>query len=308
MLNAGDSVQYIRIEKAYLSPDSSATMQSHIPDSIYYGNITVTLTDLNTKAAYPLQKVDGDTLGLQRDSGLFAQRPNFLYRLKGHLTPSHAYQLTMLNNENGKTTTAKTVLVNDFSVQIPNTTVPVGFFTASNFKTNFIWRSAINGKVYGLDIRIHYESMLKTDTTRKDNRYVDWDVFSDENSTGTAGNESMVRTVDGRSFYDFMENHFTNVSGLSDSVRRIQYLEFKYSVGGLEFYTYTEINKAGLGLTYGSAKPAYTNISGGLGLFSSRFNKEVSPVYIDPRMQDTLACSPITNNLNFLNQLNVTCH
>ena len=41
LMNIGEPVQYIRIQKAFLDPNKSALEVAKIPDSNYYRNITV---------------------------------------------------------------------------------------------------------------------------------------------------------------------------------------------------------------------------------------------------------------------------
>lgn len=76
-------------------------------------------------------------------------------------------------------------------------------------------------------------------------------------------------------------------------------MQFFIDGGGLELFTYFEYNAATLGITEGQITEAYTNVSGGLGILSSRYHKEghIYPLAIQTR--DSIACSSVTNGLNF---------
>ena len=52
LLNVNDSVQYIRVEKAFLDEETSALVIAQEPDSLYYGNISVELEERNSCLLY----------------------------------------------------------------------------------------------------------------------------------------------------------------------------------------------------------------------------------------------------------------
>jgi len=82
LLDLSDTTQYIRVERAFADRAISANEIAQDPDSLYYDDITVKLLNLNSGLEFTMEKVDGNVIGLERDSGVFAQSPNFLYRLE----------------------------------------------------------------------------------------------------------------------------------------------------------------------------------------------------------------------------------
>jgi len=70
-LTASDTAQYIRLEKAFVDPTTSALDLAKIPDSLYYDDelVTVEITDEDTDETYRLVRVDGNNEGYVRDEG-----------------------------------------------------------------------------------------------------------------------------------------------------------------------------------------------------------------------------------------------
>src|SRR5437868_9126208 len=84
LLDKSDTAQYIKIEKAFLDPNTNALTIAQIPDSLYYNELNVELqqyTNHQLVNSFPLVKVDGNSEGLVKDTGIFAQSPNILYKL-----------------------------------------------------------------------------------------------------------------------------------------------------------------------------------------------------------------------------------
>lgn len=59
-----------------------ANQIAQIPDSLYYDNATVQIKNIDTGEVFDLEKVDGNLEGYQRDAGVFADAPNYLYKIK----------------------------------------------------------------------------------------------------------------------------------------------------------------------------------------------------------------------------------
>ena len=85
-MSKSESANYFRIEKAFLDNDISALDIAQIADSLYYDDdeITVQLVslDANNPATYTLFRVDGNEEGFPRESGIFVDAPNYLYKLE----------------------------------------------------------------------------------------------------------------------------------------------------------------------------------------------------------------------------------
>jgi len=87
IIDQGDSIQYIRVERAFIDKSISANTIAQNADSLYYDDITVKLVRVKTGEEYTLERVDGNEIGLQRDLGVFANDPNYLYQIRTDAIP-----------------------------------------------------------------------------------------------------------------------------------------------------------------------------------------------------------------------------
>src|SRR5437763_8212539 len=86
LLDASDTAQYIKVGKAFLDPSTNALTIAQNPDSLYYKELNVALYDNITGTTIQLEKVDGNLEGLVKDTGIFANSPNTLYKTTQSLT------------------------------------------------------------------------------------------------------------------------------------------------------------------------------------------------------------------------------
>ena len=101
LISASDSINYIRVEKAFIDNDISALDLAQIPDSLYYDDITVQIKSLdsNNPATFNFVRVDGNLEGFVREEGIFANSPNYIYKLDlppGELVGAQAVSYTHL--------------------------------------------------------------------------------------------------------------------------------------------------------------------------------------------------------------------
>ena len=114
IINAADTAQYFRVERAFIDENISALEIAQIPDSLYYADAIVTLTRVTTGEAWIMDEVDGNLEGYPRQDGIFATAPNTLYKLRTAditLEPEEQYMLTIDIGDNRPQIVANTVLI-----------------------------------------------------------------------------------------------------------------------------------------------------------------------------------------------------
>ncbi len=304
LLNIQDTEHYIRIEKAFLDESTSALLISQNPDSIYYEpGLEVIIRQLNSSGGEDgvlyLERVNGDTLGMPKDSGIFANSPNILYRFKtpDSLKEDHSYQLEINNPATGKSVRSQTPLVNDFQFLFPSSTTP--WNPASPTPLTVQWRSAKNGKVYDLIVRFHYEEWDKVTPNIRDPKFIDLVLARNIEAPNLEGGSNIQLPLSGEAFYLAVKSKIP-VNPLVNREVVFPTFDFLVNVGGEELYNYIRVNQSQLGITSQSAVTTYTNIENGLGIFSSRYFKVQSGIDMHPNGIDTLACGHITLGLGFL--------
>jgi hypothetical protein len=282
--------------KGFLDENTSALLIAQNPDSIYYDD-SVEVSIEHGGQTTLLEKI----IGPNRDAGVFVDSPNYVYRLPQSVNQDQQYNFTFTNKRTGHTVTAQTPVVKDFVITRPPEGATINFATVTAYDVE--WKSAQNGKIYQLDIRFFYTQWNINTPNDKDTLFVDWPIFNQKFSSTADGDEPMNFKVQGLSFYSFLK---TELEANPDLQRKAldEPLEFRFFVGAEELYNYIRVNGAQTGITSLSVKPEYTNVNGGLGIFSSRYNKSRIHILLAPRSLDSLSCGQYTKDLGFVDSPN----
>jgi len=297
LLNIADTIQWVRINKAFLGDENAYTMAQH-PDSINYPDILdVKLEEYAESGAFV------KTLNLVRDSsiakepGIFAVSPNILYRTNGidTLDEDNEYKLVIYNRETGKTITAKTKVIGSIYMIYPLINAPS--FQIAWYKQNTLtvkWTTVPEAVDYQLTIRFHYDEVNIADTTDVQAKYIDW-TFPDQVISGTTNSQSQqIQPIAKDGFYNFVKSQ---VAPNVNVKRIIGPLDFIIGAAAYEFYTYIQVNKPPSGVNQNI--PQYTNVDGGLGIFSSRLRQNYPGYIMDIESKDSLMHGIITGDLQF---------
>lgn len=295
LLDVSDTIQWVRINKAYLG-DGDAYVMAQNADSINYPDIL----DVS------LEEYDGNkllrTLILTRDEsvpkepGVFATTPNVLYRtnMGDTLLEENSYKLVIHNQETDSITTATTEIVDNFSIITPIDD-PDNFDIdwVAQFPVRVKWQTTDEGVIYQLTIRFNYNEVKINDTVPV-YKYEDW-TFP-EFTTSQNGSQQADISIDipGESFYHFIA---TSISADNSVTRHFLSLDFKVTCGGEEFYTYMVVNQPPTGINQNLVE--YTNINGGIGIFSSRVTTEVKDKDMTDGSKEKLKNGSVTGHLGF---------
>lgn len=289
LLDQSADTTFIKITKAFLGP-GDALQFAKIPDSsnypeilevkldAYSGDILMSSTLCATK--FITNKLPYD------DSISFFYYPNqLMYYTVEKLNENYTYKLNIRNKNTGKIVTAETAIVNDFEILRPQ--AQASFPPGESFQVK--WSPAQNGKRYQLMIRFFYNEYLKSDPKVKETKFADWIVFNNVKSPDNPSTQPFDLYFPGDAFYSFVGAKIDTNSAVT---RAALYCDYIFSVAASDMNTYMEVTEPSLSLV--QEKPTYTNITNGIGLFSSRFNK---------KQADTLRVSQIT-----INELKVNIH
>jgi hypothetical protein len=300
LLDTTQPKQYVRIEKAFLGPDNALSMAQNYDSINYMNNLDVWLKELdasgNLVMAYQLSP---DTL-LNKEEGIFAFPAQVVYSMPTEGTlpflASHTYRIEVTNLTTGVTVNATTSLVNDFIITRPSgTTIDLRKITP-NTLTSVEWNGSANARIYQVAARFHYRERDQNNVIT--NKVTpDWLIRTVKTSGNNATSPQSI-DFDPNSFYQYLDNildYDPNVSA-----RESDYLEFVVYAGGVELNTYMEVNAPSTSLV--QEKPIYTNINGGLGLFSARYQKFTNHLTLTLATEDTLAKGRYSCHLQFLDR------
>lgn len=308
LLDFKQAKNYIRIEKAFLDESTSAIVMAANADTIYHQDVLeVRLTNMNNNHTWLLEKVDGDTIGLSRPAGIFANKPNILYRLNYPVERNGNYILRIKNLSTGKIDSAFTNIIDSIRPNFPmsDNTLPIPFNYNPNGSNNdlpFKWMSASKAAAYDLSMQfIYHEVAITNPTVTVLVDTIELPVFKN------LYDEKEGQPIRLMSYDYFVNNFYTSIAGKLNAkpgyYRIFDRLDFTMIYGGTEFYNYYTQNNLQSGIVADQLLPQYTNILGGnysRGVFSSRVKHDIKNFTLDSRTIDSLVCGQVTKHLGFV--------
>lgn len=300
LLDAGSDTNFIRINKSFLDESTGALVLATDPYNLYYPDTALEVYMEEWRYGAFIKRisvdyVDGDTIGIHKDEGIFATSPNILYRIATPLDTFATYKLFIVKNETQDTLTSETNLVHDFFIYYPTRT---GSFMdyADTSKIVYTCKAAVNGKLYELWMHFNYwektiatgDSVLKT---------IPWQIYDNIEADNITGTGNISYGMYRYSFFTFLSS---SLEPDNKVVRTFKSLEFHFYSGGIELYDQYLNMVANLGINEQYISPEYTNINGGLGIFSSRFEHMEADVFLNNETLDSIACGVITAQLRFV--------
>lgn len=296
IINPQDSVHCLRLEKSFLGEDNAFEMARQT-DSIYYPGATVFLerwADDEMKEQLALERV----LSPARDTGVFTHDPNFLYRTTAAVLGNSEYRLNIRIPSTGAEISASTHTVDDFKVVKPEAYKKnLPFSSYDNYQA-VEWITAPYTRIYHLLIRFHYLEVTGSDTA---NLSADWNIGHFVSQYGSGGEWMKVEILQ-RNFYKWLGNKLDKPAPDIQRLADKKAIDFVFTVGGEELYTYLEIYQEDTGIL--TEKPVFTNIVNGIGLFSSRHEQSVDGKSLSEHSIDSLAYGMYTKELRFADSQN----
>jgi len=303
LINQDDSVQYVRVQRVYLG-EGNALVMAQNPDSAYYkpGELKVTLqrfkngaqVSVDNPASASMEIVLTETF-VTTDPGIFNSN-QLLYRTNHALYGDSEYKLVIHNNKSGSDFSSKNIsLIGDFSGKLTygqQQSVLTPSFAFINIVPSFggtvICKYGAPDKsgVCGLKLRFYYTEYPNTGSPLV--KYEDIDLGR-QYTLKTDGSDEIDLTFSG----DGMLTSLTNAIGIDADVnhRTADSIRFLLNAAGPDLALYNQVNAT---TTLSQEKPYYSNINGGVGVFSSRreyyIRKRMSNQCLDRIASDALSC------------------
>ena len=296
-LSISDTAQYIRVERAFVDENTSALELAQNPDSIYYPELSVELVRNSSGQRFSLERVDGNLEGYEREEGVFAQAPNYLYKIKSsdiNLAGGESYSLVIDRGENFPLIEATTNLLSQTSIKTPNPSTAVTIDFDYIDRNLFIWSAGDNASIHDLVFRINYRERSPETNGQFVSKFVLWRAvrnYKEEDSRVDV-------EIDGINFYTFLKGA---LEVKSDVERRFEDMDMIITSGGEEIKDFVNITSANLGITSTQDVPVFSNIPGGQGIFSSTNTVILDKISLSNMTIDSLKNGMLTKSLNFTN-------
>jgi hypothetical protein len=152
-----------------------------------------------------------------------------------------------------------------------------------------------NAKLYHVILRFHYiDSLISGQATAE---YIDYQ-FPELKSNTLIGGEALEVSFLANDFYINIGNELAKKQVSNIKNRRSYYLEYIIQAGAESLNTFLLVNQPSN--TIAQDKPNYTNINGGIGIFSSSSRSMITHDMWNDFI-DKIACHPSTNPFGFCN-------
>ena len=293
-LSRSDSAQYIRVEKAFLDPTTSAFVIAKNSDSLYFQDAIVQLEDLTTGTRVNLTRVDGTLEGYPRAPGIFATSPNYLYKIKtdeAKIFGDREYRILVSAPDGRLITSSSTRVVGDHNFSFSSPPEKITFLYDNSI--NIGWRSNENTAFfYDVTMRLHIQETVSGGSGPEE-VVLDWPIEKNI-LRGTSKNISTF--VPGISFYQLLASKLEAKANVS---RKFLYIEIQIDAGGKEIYDFLAVGQANSGITGAEYVPSYSNIENGFGLFSSRYSLVGNNYTLSDQSLELLKNGIYTQDLNF---------
>jgi hypothetical protein len=252
-IDPNTSTQYFRIEKTYQNSPSLNTEQgAKISDSLYFDTLVVKVIQGNRVFNFT------KTQNIPKDDGFFADGAHFLYKCENFTGINAAYySLNIYSPKTGNTYTSNTVGIGATSVTAVRLGLNATTKSSSQITTDLSEGRATTGQVMRLS-------------------YYEYPVGSPANGDTLVADYQMVEKYTGDRYFRVFATSFVNavkyaIPEKSGVERKVIGIDFINVSGGTEVANIIDLSKPSISIV--QKKIDYSNITEGLGIFSSRSYK-----------------------------------
>lgn len=286
LIDQGDTAQYVRVERTFIDQEISGNVLAQNVDSLYYDDITVKLVRSSTGKEYILDRVDGNLEGYQREDGVFATAPNYLYKILTDsipLIPEEMIELKIEGIFEDKSVTSSAFVLTPPFLTFPMDGGPLTFEPGK--KVNVGWTPVGEAEIYSFSFYFDItESKLGVTTDKR----LEWVVAS--------ATEKNTLEADGRDFYSFLSGALEEDESIT---RSFNSASLELISGNRAIEDYIRVAQANLGITSSGEIPVLSNISDGLGVFGTTHTHRRVDLFLSQASRDSLINGSVTGDLNF---------
>lgn len=295
LINISDNVHYIRVEKAFLDPDADAFDIARIPDSLYYENAVVQLEKLQSGEVFTLEKVNGNLVGLPREDGIFAEEPNWLYKIDSAqilLEPGDSLRFILDRGTGAPLVTAEAVVQDKGKLRDPESGENMSFIYQLSERIQ--WSSAEEARIFDVTVNINYAEFPKDNPDALEEKTIEWIWGKGVRFENVANRYEIEKQ--GVEFYEVLKN---NIPVDPNMNRFFTSIDVEVIAGGQALEKFVTVSSANSGITGAQEVPSFSNLSEGLGIFSTINYMKATNIFLSNVTRDSLLDGTITGDLNF---------
>lgn len=288
-LDAGASVNYIRITRAYLGEEGILGGNDN-SDSLYYDSLDVKLLGRNAAGAIVSTFQAVKDPAVQMEDGFFTTEGYVAYRVNGNLNEDHSYEV-VITRPDGEVVRSETGMVRDFRVTDPRlpSVNPAGVRGQE-----VAWEQAVFGRVYNVNVHLRYVEFPrndKEDSTRHTFTYT-LPYTTGDNIDGVGAISTFINKDQ---FFGSMEAQMDPPTG--NRVRVARRVDVEVICGAEDLATHINVSQPQNGVL--QDPPFFTNVENGVGVVSSIRRSYVLAKRLAPASIDELVFGDYTCELRF---------
>ncbi|NRA48894.1 MAG: DUF4249 family protein [Phaeodactylibacter sp.] len=296
-LNIQDTTHYVRVQKAFLEPGGDALQIAQINDSIYYNNAVVTLENRTKGTSFVLERVNGEDEGLLKEEGVFSNSPNILYKVSAEEADLEGGDEIFIRVDRGDDVlpaTAETVILSPIDSVAASPANNINRWRYEQLLP-VVWKPGAESQIFDVRFIIHYREVTPGQGDEPEAKTVEWVI---NKSVLREDEDSQREKVDvsGEGFYAFLGSAIPPSEG---EIRIFDFFDIVITGAGPEFRDFILVEQANAGITSAQNIPVYTNVEGGLGVFTSRYQLVRKGIRLGGEARDTLQDGIFTREINF---------
>lgn len=298
LIDVDEDTSYVRVERLFFDQNGSAFDAAANPDSLYYTNIGVRIQNMTTGQTVNLQRVNGADFGLVRDPGVFATEPNILYRFLSNNFPMNGGDelRLILDRENGQGQVTADALVLEPLAILGSLAPGVKLDFNPTRETSLRWRGGTSSRIFDVSLKIQYVEQEISNPSNIQTHVIDWKVARNVRRTNNSASAPIEARVLGGSFYQILRSSIPDKPGYR---RFFQGMDLTVVGAGEALENYILISQANTGITSSQEIPRYSNLSEGLGIFTTTTSVSVLGLQLTQQTLDSLRFGSVTGSLNF---------
>lgn len=265
-----DTVHYVKINKAFLGEGNANDLAADASNYDYDENELNVIVRGDNKS-YSLTRVTDEFV---KEDGVFDSKTNVLYKFtEPNINKNEIYHIEIDNVKLNKQITAKTDIVGYIGVDSPKESNNFIFWSGTASTGNDVQQtvSVTAGESIGRVQAFLIFNYIEYYTTASGIAPVEKKVYMNlgEKTTAGASAGKLNFLVKGNSFFSNLSANVPDPSTIANfSHREMAGLSIELSVAGNDLSTYMEAKAPST--TVNQNKPSFTNITNGIGIFSSR--------------------------------------
>lgn len=269
LINPTDSIHYIKINKAFLG-DGNALDFAADADNYNYAENELTAVVSGNGKSYPLTRVTNE---IPKDDGVFDNNTNVLYKfIEPNINRNSTYSIEIDNVKLNKKISSETKIVGISTVDDPLKGNTLHFYKGSGSNGDFTQENlSISagdniGRVQAYFVFNYIEHYTDPNIPSVPKKVL---INLGEKKISNPSNNQVTYLLKGSTFFDEIKAKVSDPSNIPNfSHRELDNISIEYSVAENELNTYMEASAPST--TVNQDKPKYSNITNGVGIFSSR--------------------------------------